>query len=154
MKDLAQKALEHLLLDEAVDGVRFGPIPQMLFTGDAVKTPRIVGQVYINLATRWTVFSSRPNEMPKVESDLVEVSPEKEFQAIYQLREARVRKVELGSGAPHLILTMEDGRVLFINGHDDDYEPWQAGEAFGRPERSVIACPGGEIAMFGVEDLD
>jgi len=117
--DLAQRALDHLLLHESVDGIRFGPIPQILFTADASKTPRIEGQVYINLGTRWTVFASRPVEFPTVENDLPEVSQGEEFMRICDLRQVRVQKVELGSNAPHLILTMEDGRVVFINGHDD-----------------------------------
>src|SRR6478672_11119336 len=97
--DLAQRALDHLLLHESVDGIRFGPIPQILFTADASKTPRIEGQVYINLGTRWTVFASRPVEFPTVENDLPEVSQGEEFKRICDLRQVRVQKVELGSNA-------------------------------------------------------
>jgi len=93
------------------------------------------------------------SKFPTVENDLPEVSQSEEFKRICELRQARVQKVELGSNAPHLILTMEDGRVLFINGYDENHEPWQAGESFVRVGLTVIACPGGEIALFGAEDL-
>lgn len=125
----------------------------MLFTSQAPKEPINRGQVYINLASRWTVFPSMPHELPRVESDLPEISQEMEFQRICGVREAVVVRVEVGSDAPHLILTLADGRVIFINGHDDNYEPWQAGVAFDRIGLMVIACPGGEIALFDAEAL-
>jgi hypothetical protein len=99
------------------------------------------------------MFPSPPDSFPSVENDLPEISQDEEFKRICDLREASVENVELGQNAPHLILTLDDGRVVFINGHDNDYEPWQTGESFVRVGLTVIACPGGQIALFGAEDL-
>jgi len=153
VKDLAQKALEQLLLNESVDGIRFGPVPQILFTSQAEGKPPVKGQTYINLAARWSLYPARPEVLPQQEDDVPELPDDQQLRAICGLREAVIQKVELGNDAPHLILTFEDGRLMFINGRDDKYESWQAGIAFEPVGLTVIACPGGEIALFGAEEL-
>ena len=47
------------------------------------------------------------------------------------------------------MLTFEDDSVLYLNGKNDQYEPWTAGLSGVPPEEriQVIACPGGELAF-------
>ena len=57
---------------------------------------------------------------------------------------------QLGVESPHLILTFDDGRILFINGHHDQYESWQL--YAGQGKLLIVAVPGDELAMWLPED--
>ena len=148
-KHLAEIVLQRLCRDSQIDGIRFGPVLQILFShnnyeGDAP----ISGQVYLNLGSGWTVFDSRPAFFPKSEDELPKASAEKQIHAICDLRERAIVKVELGENEPHLILTLDDGRVVFVNGKHDMYECWDIGVAFSGEMWKVIACPGGALAIW------
>ena len=148
-KHLAEMVLQRLCVDSNIGGIRFGPVLQILFShtnheGD----DNISGQVYLNLSSSWKVFPSRPASFPSGEDELAEVSTDEQIQAICDLKERAIVKAELGEDEPHLILTMDDGRVVFVNGKHDMYESWDMGVAFGEDIWQVIACPGGGVAIW------
>jgi len=84
-KELAEAVIKHLLLGAEVRGLRFGPQPDILFAGSAADKPTYL-QPYLKLASRWTVFSSLPQNLPDDESQLPEMSPEEELELIWHLR--------------------------------------------------------------------
>ena len=148
-KQLAEMVLRRLCADGQIDGIRFGPVLQILISH--VNQPDhapINGQVYLNLGSGWRVFESRPASFPDGEDELPELSNLEQIQAIIDLRERTVAKVELAESEPHLILTLDDGSVLFVNGKHDTYECWQMGVAFSGDMWQVIACPGGGVAIW------
>jgi hypothetical protein len=53
-------------------------------------------------------------------------------------------------------LTLDDGRIIFVNGKDDNYESWHVGIAFSGIGEAwqVIACPSGESAIITPPDFD
>ena len=149
-KNLADLILQRLCNHAEIGGIRFGPVLQILLAVEHSKNIPISGQVYLNLSSSWTLFSSRPTKFPKSEEDLPKMTTEEEIQTICSIREQTIIEVELGEDAPHLILTLDDGKIIFVNGNDNQYESWDIGVAFGKIEESwqVIACPGGEISIF------
>jgi hypothetical protein len=148
-KQLAEAVLRRLCVDSQIDGIRFGPVLQILINhfnheGDEP----IFGQFYLNLGSRWKVFDTRPASFPNGEDELPETSTEEQIQAICDLRERTIVKAEVGENEPHLIFTLDDEKVVFVNGKHDRYECWDMGVAFSGDMWQVIACPGGGVAIW------
>jgi hypothetical protein len=141
----AESLISGLIAGTSVSGMRFGGIPQILFS-----TENAPGEPYINLGSAWCVYPERPAMLPAEEQDTPgPESEEAEIALISTLRHKVVAGVEVLHPWPHLVLTFTDGSVLFLNGKNDVYEPWQAGLAWSSPQDriDIIACPGGELAF-------
>jgi len=52
----------------------------------------------------------------------------------------------LGDVTPHLIINLESGSILFVNGFHEKYECWQVGVEFDN--WLVVACPMNGIATW------
>ena len=145
----AARVLRHLLLGEQPSGLRFG-MTQILFQSNPGKP---AGEPYVTLASAWCVFPSRPATFPFTSADVSgPTSQEDEYQLIISLRNKTVTDVEVCHPVPHLLMTFDDDSVLYVNGHDDQYEPWQAGQAFSGDETwLVVACPRDSIAIWAPE---
>ena len=148
-KSLAELILQRLCKNAEINGIRFGPVLQILLASEHSQKFPIKGQVYLNLSSRWKLFDFHPAKFPELE-DLPEMTNEEEIQTICSIKECVIEKFELGNDSPHLILTLDDKRIIFVNGKDDQYESWNLGIAFGDIEQSwqVIACPGDKVAIF------
>jgi hypothetical protein len=148
-KSLAEAVLRRLCVGARIDGIRFGAIPQLLVTDHDGGQPPMLGQVYLNLGSTWTVFPERPPSFPVGEEALPDREEGEALRELCELRGAVIRDVELQHDAPDLALTFDDGRVFFMNGRHDHYEPWELGVAFAPGERFlVVACPGNGIAIW------
>ena|SRR5215468_1976690 len=148
-KQLAEAVLRRLCCNSQIGGIRFGPVLQILIThinheGDEP----IHGQVYLNLGSSWKVFDTRPNSFPSGEEELPEASSGEQIQEISDLRECTIVRSEISENEPHLVLTLDDGRVVFVNGKHDLYECWEVGVAFSLDLWKVIACPAGGLAIW------
>jgi hypothetical protein len=63
-KRLAEAVLRHLLLGADADGIRFGPVLQLLVTDHRSANPprvRLKGQTDISLVSGWVVFPGWPS---------------------------------------------------------------------------------------------
>jgi hypothetical protein len=149
-KKLAAAVIARLCQGAQIDGIRFGPIPQILIADHASGKPPIKGQVYLNLASRWMFADGMPDSMPSSEEEFPKKSPDEELAEICGVREQVIVSAALGETTPHLFLTLESGKVFCLNGRHDRYETWQLGVALG--DRSevwlVVACPGDEVAVW------
>lgn len=136
--------LRRLFVGSVVNGVRFGVL-QLMFDNQAT-----VEEPYLNLASRWQVFAERPHHFPDLSAEAPDESSEHELARAVSLRHKEVSAAEVASPWPHLIMTFTDGTVLFMNGKDEQYEPWTAGLAHAPlgQQTEVIACPGGELAFI------
>jgi hypothetical protein len=149
----AEAILRRLCVGAQVDGIRFGPIPQLLITDHASDKPPVSGQAYLNLASTWHVYPYRPDTLPRGEDALEMLEEAEEVRRLCELRGALITEVELGADAPDLLLTFADGRVFFLNGHHDQYEMWQFGVAFAPGLGTlVVACPGNEVAVWDLPE--
>src|SRR5688572_29949821 len=112
----ATRVLRHLLIGELPSGLRFGTT-QILFQSGPGKP---MGEPYVNLASAWCVFPSLPDLLPATESDVFgPTSDEEEYACIISLRHKTVVDVEVCHPVPHLLVTFDDGSVLYVNGHNE-----------------------------------
>lgn len=149
--------MRRLCLGAQIDGIRFGPILQILITDHGSGKTPVRGQVYFNLGSTWTVFDSAPTSFPEYEEDLPELPVEEQLQTLCGLRERVITEIRLDAERPHLILSLNDGRILFVNGHHEQYECWQVGVAWSDPKEFylVVALPGeGGVAVWAPENFD
>lgn len=146
-RQLAEAVLNRLFQNGSVNGLHFFT-PQLLLTG-----PKdIRGEGYINLTSEWIVLDSVPEKYPE---QLKESTQEEDELEIHKLRGEEVEKVEISSPWPHLIIHFKSGKVLYLNGKDEQYESWTAGLTnFGNDSELwlVVACPGGGLAVWAPED--
>ena len=142
----ATQVLRHLMVGEQPSGLRFGTT-QILFQSSPGKPN---GEPYVNLTSAWCVFPSRPASLPSAEAEVSgPISQEDEYQLIISLRNKTVVDVEVCYPIPHLVVTFDDNSVLYDNGHNEQYEPWQAGQSFSEHETwLVVACPCDSIAIW------
>ena len=152
---LAEAVLRRLCQGAQIDGIRFGPIIQILITDHASSKPPIRGQVYLNVGSTWRLFDRVPVHLPESEADYSEMSDVEALSTLISIREQVITSVALGMEAPHLILTLESSRVLVLNGHHEQYEPWELGVALGDPAERwlVVACPGDAIAVWAPDSF-
>ncbi|MDR4426032.1 hypothetical protein FOR95_21375, partial [Bacillus anthracis] len=80
------------------------------------------------------------------EDDFEDYSEEEEYERIFEIRRQKVTDIQLGLESPHLIIILESGKIIFVNGFHDHYECWQAGMQC--EQWLVVAAPGNEIATW------
>jgi hypothetical protein len=76
---------------------------QLLVTDHRFANPprvRLKGQTYINLVSRWVVFSGWPSALPTKEQDLLEREEGEQLRMLCELREQRITDVRLGDDYP------------------------------------------------------
>jgi hypothetical protein len=147
-KQLAEAVIKYLCLNGEINGVRFGPSLQILLCGNYEHKKGITGQVYLNVESRWCIYDELPNEYPMKESDIEGLDRVKELEILNELSYTEIVDVKLGGNIPHLILTFQNGKSLFVHGHDEQYESWQLGVSFQSDDSwLVVACPGDGIAV-------
>lgn len=154
-KRIAEAVLKRLCQGAQIDGIRFGPVLQILITDHSSTQAPIRGQIHLNLASSWALFESLPNPLPDHEDDLPDVPVEQQLQTICGIRELMITDIQLGETQPHLLLRLEDGRTLLVNGRHDMYECWQLGVAMGNPQERwmVVATPGGGVAVWAPDSF-
>jgi len=116
-KEVAEKVIRYLCLNSDINGYRFHPCSQLLLSGPDDGRNDIDGQIFINLESRFKVYSSMPSCLPQCEEDIEELNEEEELNLIFKLKRKRIIDIKLGDLHPHLIITFESGEVLFVNGN-------------------------------------
>ncbi len=151
----AEKVLKHLFIGAQVDGLQFGissRLTKIHFTNfeDLVD---FGGLLYLNIESKWHLYHSPPEKYPLNEEEMEAYSEEEEFSWIYQIRRQKVMEIKLDVSIPHLIITLENGCILFVNGSHNQFECWQAGVEFDDGDWLVVAVPGNEIAVWNPDNF-
>ncbi|KLA31635.1 hypothetical protein B4077_2956 [Bacillus cereus] len=60
------------------------------------------------------------------------------------MRRQKVIDIQLGIESPHLIITLRNGQIIYVNGFHDDYKCWQAGVQC--EQWLVVAAPCNDIS--------
>lgn len=143
------------MLGGRIGGMYFGPVLQILITDPTASKEGFLSPTYVNLSSPWAVFEVRPERFSEGERELPELEEEQEIQAVVSLRGMQIKKVELGEEAPHLILTLEGGKVIFLSGSNEHYESWQAGAGVWKTDGMwmVVAGPQRNIAVWAPEEF-
>ncbi|MFD1177846.1 hypothetical protein ACFQ3W_16270 [Paenibacillus puldeungensis] len=142
-----EEVIKFLCVGGQIDGLRFGSVPQVLISNSEQNVLELKGQIYINLASRWSIFKSMPFEFPKNEEDIEDIKEYEELLMILEFRNKLIVNATVSIEASGLILEFSDGSVFYMHGYNEQYESWDIGVAFNpRCEHwQVISMPGGEI---------
>ncbi|MFZ7934152.1 hypothetical protein ACO1D2_28270 [Bacillus thuringiensis] len=152
-KIYAEKVLKNLFIGSQVDGLQFGISPAAIkihFTNfhDSVDYD---GQLYINIESKWCLFNKPQKRYPLNEDEFEVYSEEEEYERIFKIRRQKITDIRLGLESPHLIITLESGQIIFVNGFHDYYECWQSGVLC--EQWLVVAAPGNEIATWAPDEF-
>ncbi|MGH0676683.1 hypothetical protein ACQVPP_05595 [Bacillus luti] len=147
-KSYAENVLKNLFIGAQVDGLQFGISSGAIkihFTNfhDSVDYD---GQLYVSIESKWCLFNKSTKRYPLNEDDFEDYSEEEEYERIFEIRRQKVIDIQLGIENPHLIITLENGQIIYVNGFHEDYECWQAGVQC--EDWLVVATPGNEIATW------
>ncbi|MEK4670546.1 hypothetical protein [Niallia sp. FSL R7-0271] len=150
----AEKLLKYLFIGATVEGISFYG-PKLLLTESETNSKRLGdGQIYITIESEFAILQSKADTLP-VFDDLPKRNAKDACKILCELSLMKIADVSLHDEIPHLLLTFETGEVLFICGHDNMYESWQAG-FFGDSDGEyweIVACPGDELAIWGPDDI-
>lgn len=153
---LAEKALKYLLVGSQMDGIKFTcevSAISLTFTHyDRKEDDAFV----LTIGTKWTVYDDVPLVYPSSEKEVPAHTEEQHFKHIWDVKRQKVVNVQLGHRSPHLIISFESGSILFVNGHDPNYECWQLGDHFsgGSCDWLLVATPGDDIAVWSPESFE
>ncbi|WKA56539.1 hypothetical protein [Planococcus shixiaomingii] len=150
-KDYAEKTLKKLLIGSQLDGIKFGVDSEALFAYFMHYSNREPDLLWLNIEVRKIVLLDRLENIDLFAgSRLPEVDEDAAIKLLLENRREKVSDVQLGNVSPHLFITLESGKVLCVNGEDEDYECWQVGDGLGYTGREwlIIAVPGNEISFF------
>ena len=135
----ATSILHHLFTASSFVGIDFGSGPNhhlLYFSRQGLES-------WISIEGPWHVHATQStfNEGEQLEQ-------------LLRLRRERIHHVRLGDEHPHLELEFESGSLLFINGYQEHFECWQAGDArpLGGDAYLLVAMPQGELAIFADGD--
>jgi hypothetical protein len=147
----AEALRNHVLVGAGIEGVRFWNMLVVLFSHQGAPSPGAYDEVFLRIESRGTVFPERPRTLPDSEDDLPTLGLDQQLVSLAGLNDQRVTRVALGSTHPHLVITFDSGRVLFVNGRHELYECWEFGTVTPQPQDklSVVAWPGGIASWTG-----
>ncbi|MEY8350616.1 hypothetical protein AALF16_20405 [Bacillus cereus] len=154
-KEFAEKVLRQLCVGSQIDGIRFGLNSSLLYfmhydgRDDA-------DQLWLHCESRWIVYSKAPDTYPLSEKE-VEIKTEEDLlKSVIDIRREKIVDIRLGDVSPHLIITLESGKVLFVNGHHPDYECWQIGDGgdYGEGDWLLVSVPGDGITIWAPDHFN
>lgn len=156
-KNFAERALKRLLIGSQLDGLQFGMGPggaRVSFTHYSMQEPDML---WLNIEVRKiAVITNHEGQKSLIEENLKELDDENLFQLLLKNRREKVKDVWLGDESPHLYITFDSGKVLYVNGHDDNFECWQIGDQSGESgwDWLIVAVPGNDIAVWSPEEFE
>ncbi len=151
----AERLLKYICIGATVEGLSFYG-PKLLLTESETNSDRLRdGQIYITIESGFALLRSKSDLLPSFD-DLSKLHATDACKILCELRLKKIIEVSIHEEIPHLLLTFETGEVLFISGHHEMYESWQAGVYFDEVQANhweIVACPGGELAIWGPDDI-
>ncbi len=151
----AERLLKYICIGATVEGLSFYG-PKLLLTESETNSDRLRdGQIYITIESGFALLRSKSDSLPSFD-DLSKLNATDACKILCELRLKKIIEVSIHEEIPHLLLTFETGEVLFISGHHEMYESWQVGVYFDEVQANhweIVACPGGELAIWGPDDI-
>ena len=135
----ATSILHHLFTASSFVGIDFGSGPNhhlLYFSRQGLES-------WISIEGPWHVHATQST-----------FDEGEQLEQLMRLRRERIHHIRLGDEHPHLELEFESGSLLFINGFQEQFECWQAGDArpLGGDTYLLVAMPQGELAIFADGD--
>ncbi|AIY04977.1 hypothetical protein Plano_1012 [Planococcus sp. PAMC 21323] len=149
-KIVAEENLKKLFIGSQLDGVKFGVGPGAVLAYFVHYSNQEPDLLWINIEVmKMTVISSSETREGFQGKGVKELNDEEALNLLVENRREKVINVQLGNDSPHLFITFESGKTLCINGDDDNYECWQAGDGYGYTGENwlLIAVPGNDLSF-------
>lgn len=156
LRDFSENALKRLFIGSQLDGVKFGVGPgSILIRFMHYTTNQEPDDLWINIETKWTIYSNEIKNHPNSGDEIEDFTEEEGYNLVFKLRRDKVVDIKLGETIPHLFIVFQSGLTMFVNGHHDKYECWQAGDGAGYTgdEWLIVAVPGDNIATLAHDDF-
>lgn len=156
-KIFAERALKRLLIGSQLDGVRFGSGPGMVYVYFAHYSEQDPDILWLHIDIRKiAVFATLEQLRMFPPKNLKELDDQESFQLFLDNRREKVKDIWLGSTSPHLYMMFESGKILYVNGENQNYESWQIGDGYGYGEDEwlIVAVPGNEIAVWSPGEFE
>lgn len=149
-KIIAEEILQKLFIGSQLDGVKFGVGPEAVLAYFAHYSNQEPDRLWVNIEVmKMTLVPSSEKQEGFLGKEIKEMNDEEAINLLLEIRREKVINVLLGSDFPHLFIKFESGKTLCINGDDDNYECWQAGDGYGFTGEKwlLIALPGNELSF-------
>lgn len=116
-----------LYIGSQIDGIRFELNNSLLYFMH-YDGRNHTAQLWLHCESRWIVYSKVLNTYPLSKNEMEIMKEEDLLKSVIDIR--REKKVDIGLRAvsPHLIITFEPRKVLFVNVHHPHYECWKIGD--------------------------
>lgn len=155
-RNFAERALKKLLIGSQLDGFQFGIGPGVVRVCFSHYSEQDPDQLWLNIEVRKIAIIASDEQLTTISKEtLEELDDEESFQLLLRNRREKVKDIWLGEDSPHLYISLESGKVLYVNGHDENYECWQVGDnhGYGDGDWLIMAVPGNEIAIWSPEEF-
>lgn len=155
-KNFAERALKKLLIGSQIDGFQFGSSPGVVRVYFSHFSEQEPDMLWLTIEIRKIAIITNYERLTTISKEnLEELDDEESFQLLLRNRREKVKDVWLGDDSPHLYISLESGKVLYVNGHHENYECWQVGDrdGYGGGDWLIVAVPGNEIATWSPEEF-
>jgi hypothetical protein len=102
------------------------------------------------LDSDWRIGAINPTAADISSLTASTMTPEQQLVALYGLHGTAIHSVMVGATQPDLTITFNDGRLLVVPGHHENYECWELGTAITEPTADfcVIALPNDRLMVI------
>ncbi|WP_033541570.1 hypothetical protein [Planococcus sp. CAU13] len=155
-RNFAERALKKLLIGSQLDGFQFGMGPGIVRVCFSHYSEQEPDQLSLTIEVRKIAIITNDEQLTTTSIETIEeLDDEESFQLFLRNRREKVKNVWLGDESPHLYISLESGKVLQVNGYDENYECWQLGDMHGQGDGDwlIVAVPGNEIAIWSPEEF-
>ncbi len=147
-KQLAEAILRYICVGHRISGINFIATPYLIIYESRLPKE----EVSISVESEWRIYDEVPASLPVIQfpNDIVDETRTSELiRAISYLAWNKITEIRLGEEIPHLLITFDNGKTLYINGHNDRFESWD----FYAGEFQVVATPGDNVAILHPENF-
>ena len=149
-RDATNAALRHTLVDRFLCGIHFYSGQEILLVDALDDRPApIQREAFIHVGSRWRLYDQLPNALPASEEEM-DAQPLSELCRIAgELQPHRIVDASVSDDVPHLTIRFENSQTLFLNGHHDQFEPWEVSTG----DFTIVCCPSDAIALWAPESF-
>lgn len=146
-KKFAINALRIMFIGSQLDGIKFGLTPTNTFIYFKHYNTHVPDMFWIDIKSKWGIYQPNTTEFPNSEEEIESLSEDEQFKLLFDLRREEIVDIRLGENSPHLIITFESGKILFVIGYHETRISWLAGDGGGYSgnEWLVECLPGNGI---------
>ena len=150
-KIVAEEILKKTFIGSQLDGVKFGVGPGALLVYFTHYSNQVPDMLWVNIEVmKMTLLPNSEKRDGFLGKEIKELNDDEALNLLVENKREKIVNIQLGNDSPHLFIAFESGKTLCINGDDDNYECWQAGDGYGYTGENwlLVAVPGNDLAIW------